>query len=52
MTSYRIEIWFGPNRTEMILGASNAAHALLLARKIYPQGKIISAKPEKLKGRN
>lgn len=47
MKNYKVEIWFGPNKTELVLGGSNSAHALMIARKAYPQGRIISAKPAK-----
>ena len=47
MNYYKVEIWFGANKTELVLGGSNAAHALVIARAAYPQGRIISAKPVK-----
>lgn len=47
MKNFRVEIWFGPNKSELVLGGSNSAHALMIAKKVYPQGRIISAKPIK-----
>ncbi len=43
MKNFKVQIWFGPHRTDLVLSASNPAHATVLARKIYPSGRVVSA---------
>jgi len=43
MKSFQVQIWFGVQKTKMILMAHNSAHAVLIAKKVYPNGRVISA---------
>lgn len=47
MKSFKVEIWFGVQRTELMLSASNASHAITIAKRVYPNGRVISAKEVK-----
>lgn len=47
MKSYKVVIYFGSEKTELVLGGANAAHAILIARKIYKNGRVVSAIPIK-----
>lgn len=44
MKSFAIEVWYGPQRASIVLSAANAAQAILLAKKIYPTARVVSAK--------
>ncbi len=43
MKNFRVQIWFGGDKTELVLMASNNAHAIVLAKRIYPSGRVVSA---------
>lgn len=43
MKSFKVEIWFGAQRTDLVLTASNPAHAITIAKKVYPSGKVRKA---------
>lgn len=43
MKSFKVQVWYGANKTELILSATNAAQAISLAKKIYTTGRVISA---------
>lgn len=47
MKSYKVQILFGGSKTELVLSADGGAHAMVLARRIYPSGRVISAKEVK-----
>lgn len=47
MKSFSVEIWFGVQRTKIVLQASNSAHAIVIAKKIYPNARLVSAKQVK-----
>ena len=40
---YKVKIWVDPIPSEIILSAGNSATAILLAKKMFPSLKIISA---------
>lgn len=44
MKSFNVEILFGVQRTKLVLQASNSAHAIVIAKKIYPNAKLVSAR--------
>ena len=41
---YKIKIWVGAIPSEIILSAGNSATAILLAKKIFPNVKVVSTK--------
>lgn len=43
MKRYNVEIWYGPQKTKLVLMAHNSAQAISLAKKVYPTGRVISA---------
>ena len=45
--SFKVQIWFGRQKTDLIVTASNNAHAITIARKVYPNGRVISAQEVK-----
>ena len=44
MKNFNVEVWFGPNKTNLVLAGANSANAILIAKKVYPNGRVISAK--------
>lgn len=44
MKQFRVEVWFDAIKTNLVLMASNSAQALVLAKRIYKNGTVISAK--------
>lgn len=43
MKSYNVQIWYGSQKTKLVLMAHNTAEAISLAKKVYPSGRVISA---------
>lgn len=43
MKSFQIEIWFGSQKTSLVLQAYNSAQAISIAKKVYPSGRVIKA---------
>lgn len=43
MKSFQVEIWFGSQRTNLVLQAHNSAQAISIAKKVYPSGRVIKA---------
>lgn len=41
---FRVKMWLGGIPTQIVVNAGNSAQALVLARKMYPTAKIISAR--------
>ncbi len=41
--SFKVKIWFGAIPSEIIISTTNSATALMLARKMFPNSKVISA---------
>lgn len=44
MKSYSVEVWFGVHKTNIVLTAGNVSHAIVIAKRIYPNAKVVSAK--------
>ena len=43
MKSFKVEIWFGVHKTSLVLTAGNSSHAIVIAKRVYPNGRVISA---------
>lgn len=43
MKSFYVEVWYGAQKTKLILKAHNSAQAISLAKSAYPSGRVISA---------
>lgn len=41
---FTVKMWLGAIPTQIVINADNSAQALVIARKMYPTAKIISAK--------
>ena len=40
--SFKVKIWFGAIPSEIIISTTNSATALTLARKMFPNAKVVS----------
>lgn len=47
MKNFKIEIWFSGQKTDLVLTAANSAHAITLAKKVYPSGRVVAAREVK-----
>lgn len=43
MKPFKVKMWVGSSPTEVVVTAMNSANALSIARKLYPNARIISA---------
>ena len=39
---FKVKIWFGAIPSEIIISTTNSATALMLARKMFPNAKVVS----------
>ena len=44
MKNYKVELWFGVHKTNIVLTAGNVSHAIVIAKRIYPNAKVVTAK--------
>lgn len=44
MKSFHVEVWFAEQKTKLVLQAHNSAQAISIAKKVYPSGRVISAR--------
>lgn len=44
MKSFQVQVWFGSQKTNLVLQAHNTAQAISIAKKVYPSGRVISAR--------
>lgn len=44
MKSFRVEVWYGANKTDLGLTAGNPAHAMVIAKRVYPSGRVVAAR--------
>lgn len=47
MRSYKVEVWFSGQKTDLVLTAANSAHAMTLAKKVYPNSRVVAAREVK-----
>lgn len=43
MKQFKVRLWVGSSPTQITVSAMNSAHALSIARQLYPQARVISA---------
>lgn len=43
MKQYKVRIWVGSSPTEVIVTAANSANALSIARRLYPNARVVNA---------
>lgn len=43
MRSFKVEVWYGPNKTSLVVSATNAAQAIFITKKMYPTARVVSA---------
>lgn len=43
MKQYTVRMWVGSSLTYIVVNAANSANALMIARKLYPNARIIGA---------
>ena len=41
---YKVKIWLGVFPTDIIISASNSANAFVIAKKMFPNARVVSAK--------
>ena len=46
MKQYKVKMWVGAIPTKVVVTAQSSINALLVARKLYPTAKVISAKED------
>lgn len=44
MNQFKVRMWIGSRPTEIVVGASTSATALVIARKMHPMARVVSAK--------
>lgn len=47
MKKFIVKIWIGSSPSEIVIPAMNSANALYIARTMFPQARVISAKDYK-----
>lgn len=47
MKNFKVKIWFGALSTEIKLSAANSASAITIAKRMYKDGRVISAQETK-----
>ena len=45
MREYKVRALFNSKPTEIVIKATSSSNALIIAKKMYPNGKILNAKP-------
>ena len=45
MKQYKVRIWIAYSPSDVFIWGMNSANALSIAKKIYPNARVISAKP-------
>lgn len=44
MKQYKVKMWIGANKTEILVTAQNSPNAMHIARQLFPSANVISAK--------
>lgn len=44
MNQFKVRMWVDSRPTEIVVGASTSATALVIAKKMYPMSRVVSAK--------
>lgn len=44
MKQFKVRLWVGSSQTEVIVAATNSANAQYIARILYPNGRIVTAR--------
>lgn len=42
---FKVNIWLGPYKTQVVVFSDNSASARILAGKLYPNAKVFGAEP-------
>lgn len=46
MTQFKVYMWVGASKTDVVVTAQNSAHAMQVARKLFPMAIVINAKKQ------